>query len=1008
MKFTDIFIKKPVLAIVISLLILLVGLRAYFELPLRQFPEIQKSVITISTAYPGADAKLMQGFITTPVIKSISSVNGLDYVSASSRQGVSIVTAHLLLTANLQSAYTDIMGRMTEVQKTLPRESEKPVVVKGTGDEVGLMYIGFKSKQMAPAQITHYIRTEIQPKLESLAGVAEAEILGGSEYAIRIWLDPKLMAAHQITYETVVAALQRNNFLTTAGSTKGYLLATGISANTDLSDAQGFKKLIIKHQNNDLIRLQDIAKIELGVTDYDTTVYLDGEKAIFIKIAPTPTANPLVTINHVKEVLPTLSAQFPPSLKVQVSYDATVYIRDSITEVIRTLAEATLIVIAIIFLFLGNFRSVLIPVVTIPLSLIGVFTLLLALNYSFNLLTLLAMVLAIGLVVDDAIVVVENIFRHIQAGKSPQEAALLGAREIALPVISMTITLAAVYAPIAFQGGLTGILFKEFSITLACTVIISGVIALVLSPMMCAKLLSAELLEKTLVKRVDTFFLRLRRSYQDRLSSTLRYQPIGIFVAIVIMGTCFVFYSFSQKELAPKEDQSALFISANAPEDANIDFVEHFSQRYLDIFQTYPELKSTFLLNMPNRAFAGMLLSSWNKRQRSQESIQKQLQADISQISGMQSFVFNMPDLPIASGFSPIEFVITSTRGYPLLQTTLDNLLKLANESGLFMFAVGDMQYNRPNDKLLIDRNRAALLGIDMANVGSALATALGGNYISRFSMESNSYQIIPQLQQKYRLSTDQLKNIYLRTQNGKMISLDTIATVTSEIQPNQLNQFNQLHAATLMGAIMPGHSMSEVIDFLATKAKTELPDGVSFDFTGESRQFIQEGNKLAYTIFFALIIIFLVLAAQFESFRAPFIILFSVPLSMFGALLPLFLGVATVNIYSQIGLVTLIGLISKHGILLVDFANKIRGERALSAVDAMVEAAGIRLRPILMTTAAMVLGVLPLVLASGPGAKSRFSIGIVISCGMLVGTLFTLFIVPTVYCRLIGPVKTA
>lgn len=1001
MKFTDLFIKKPVLAMVISLLIFLIGSRAYFELPLRQFPHIQKSVITINTAYPGADAKLIQGFITTPVIKSISSIDGIDYISASSRQGISTVTAHLLLTADLQEVFTDIMGKMTEVQKVLPRESEKPSVLKGTGDEVGLMYIGFKSHKMSPAQITHYIRTEVQPKIESLPGIAEAKILGGSEYAMRIWLDPNLMAALNVTYEEFVSALKRNNFLTTAGATKGFYVATGVKASTDLTNESGFKQMVVKQKGNSIVRLKDIARVELGITDYDSSVYLDGEKAIFVKVDPTPTANPLAAIGHVHDLLPKLEKQFPPTLSLKIPYDATEYIHESINEVVHTILEATLIVIAIIFLFLGNFRAVLIPFVTIPLSLVGVFSLLLALGYSINLLTLLAMVLAIGLVVDDAIVVVENIFRHIEDGQSPYDAAIEGAREIAVPVISMTITLAAVYAPIAFQGGLTGALFKEFALTLASTVIISGIVALVLSPMMCSKLLNASLLDAKLVKIVDGFFGRLRDTYTKYLARTLQYRPVGIFFGVMILLSCFVFYSFSQKELAPVEDQSAIFVSANGPEDANIDYMSHFTKRYRDIFKTYPELQSYFLVNMPNRAFAGMLLKPWTQRERTQKQIQDSMQQAINQVSGLQSFVFNIPDLPISGGFAPVGFVITTTRDYPIIQETLDKFVSNAMKSGVFMFAVGDMKYNRPIDNVIIDRDRAAQLGIDMSNIGMALGTSLGGNYVSRFSMESNSYQIIPQLDKQYRLDSNQLDHIYLRAGNGKMIPLSTVAHIERSIQPNQLSQLNQLHSATMMGAIMPGHSMGEVIKYLDQKAETLLPDDVSYDYTGESRQFIKEGNKLTYTIFFALIIIFLVLAAQFESFRAPFIILFSVPLSMFGALVPIFLGASTINIYSQIGLVTLIGLISKHGILLVDFANKIREERGFSAVDAMVEAAGIRLRPILMTTAAMVLGVMPLVLAQGPGANSRFSIGIVISMGMLVGTIFTLFIVPTMYCSL-------
>lgn len=1006
MHFTDIFIKRPVLATVISLLILLVGLYAAFNLQLRQFPELTNTTISITTSYPGANAELIKGFITTPIEQAVASTEGIDTMVSTSRQNVSTVTLNLRLNADPDRAVADVLTKVNQIKRTLPRESNDPVVVKESGRGTALMYMSFNSDTMTGPQITDYISRVIQPKLQTLEGVGNAQILGGQTFAMRVWLDPTRMAARGVTASDVSQALTQNNFTSAAGEIKGDFVQTGINANTDIEDPKEFGQLVVRAEGDTLIRLNDVADVELGPQSSDSSSLFDGLKAVFIGVYGTPTANPLTVIDNVRAAMPEIEAVLPVGLKATIAYDSTKFIRSSINEVVKTLAEAAIIVILVIFLFLGNIRSTIIPVITIPLSLVGVMMCLMLLGYSINLLTLLAMVLAIGLVVDDAIVVVENIHRYIEEGKSPYEASIIGAREILLPVIGMTITLAAVFAPIGFTSGLTGALFKEFAFTLAGSVIVSGIIALTLSPMMCSKFLKHGDTNQGFAGVVDRFFGRLKARYQSRLHKTLNFRAMTIVILLATVAFTAVLYLSTPQELAPEEDQGVLFTVVKTPDHTNLDYLEHTTLRLNDVFKTIPEKQNVFTINGSGgvtQAFAGVLFSPWDERTRTSKEIQTELAPKLGGIPEASIFAFSPPALPSSGGGGPpMQFVIQTTGDYRELADVLAKLQQAAAESGMFIFTDGDLKFTTPQIEVIIDRDKANALGVTMQDIGSTLATLLGGNYTNRFSLGGRSYQVIPQVPRDFRLSSAWLNEYRIRTASGDMVPLSTVISLGETVQPNALTTFQQLNSATLQGVPFPGRTLGEALEFLKLKSAEIFPAGYSFDFQGESRQFMQESGTLMIIFAFALIIIFLVLAAQYESFRDPFIILISLPTAMFGALLPLnllsFMGMTSINIYTQIGLVTLIGLISKHGILMVDFANKLQIEKGYDRRRAIEEASAIRLRPILMTTVAIVVAMIPLLLASGAGAASRFSIGLVIASGMTIGTLFTLFVTPAIY----------
>ncbi|WP_313089276.1 multidrug efflux RND transporter permease subunit [Pseudomonas sp.] len=1005
MAFTDPFIRRPVLASVISLLIVLLGLQAFNSLVIRQYPQMESALITVTTAYPGANAETIQGYITQPLQQSLASAEGVDYMTSVSQQNLSTISVYARIGADTDRLYTELLSQANSVKNQLPQAAEDPVLNKQAADSTALMYISFYSDQLSNPQITDYLSRVIQPKLATLPGMAEAQILGNQVFAMRLWLDPVKLAAYGLSAGDVTAAVRQYNFLAAAGEVKGQYVVTSINADTELKTPQAFAAIPLKTEGDSRVLLGDVARVEMGAESYNAISSFDGIPSVYIGIKGTPSANPLDVIAEVRALMPQIESQLPPGLKVTIAYDATRFIQASIDEVVKTLAEAVVIVIVVVFLFLGSLRSVLIPVVTIPLSMIGVLFFMQAMGYSINLLTLLAMVLAIGLVVDDAIVVVENIHRHIEQGKTPFQAAIDGAREIAMPVVTMTVTLAAVYAPIGFLQGLTGALFQEFALTLAGAVLISGLVALTLSPMMCSRLLRHEENPSGLVHRLDAVFDRLKLRYQRALHSTLETRPVMLVFAAIVLCLIPLLVSFSQRELAPDEDQGIIFMMASAPQTANLDYLNAYTDQFLAIFKSFPEYYSWFQINGFNgvqSGIGGFLMKPWDERERSQMEILPEVQAQIDRIPGLQVFGFNLPSLPGTGEGLPFQFVLTTANDYQSLLQVTERIRDKAQASGKFAFLDVDLAFDKPEIVVDIDREKAAQMGVSMEDLGLTLATLLGESEINRFTIDGRSYKVIAQVEQAYRDNPGWLGNYYVKNDRGEMLPLATLIRVSDRARPTQLTQFQQLNAATIQG--FPVVSMGEAIETLQRIAQEEAPQGFTFDYAGASRQYIQEGNALYTTFALALAVIFLVLAAQFESFRDPLVILVTVPLSICGALVPLFLGVSSMNIYTQVGLVTLIGLISKHGIMIVEFANQLRLTQGLSRREAAEQAAAIRLRPVLMTTAATVFGMVPLILASGAGAVSRFDIGLVIATGMTVGTAFTLFVLPAVYSLLARP----
>jgi multidrug efflux pump len=998
-NFSEIFIRRPVLSTVLSLLILLLGLQGILDLPVRQYPEVDETVITIQTAYPGANPELVQGFITTPVAKAAASAEGVDYVTSESMLGLSKVSVYMRLNTDPDVALTEVISKTQQVRQQLPEDAEDPIVLKGTGQTFALMYLAFTNEQMSAMQITEYLTRVIQPRLSTIEGVADAEILGAQTFAMRVWLDPILLASRGITASEVVAALQASNFLAAPGRTENELVAHSVKASTTLQTPEGFGEIALRSDEDGIVRLRDVARVELGAKSEDVKVSFGGLQGTFIGIHPTPSANPLDTSAAVAAALPDIRAALPKGMDVSIVYDASSFIDASINEVFKTIGEAVAIVVLVILLFLGSFRSVVIPIVTIPLSLVGVCFFLYLLGYSLNTLTLLAMVLAIGLVVDDAIVVVENIHRHIEEGLKPLDAAIRGMREIFGPVVAMTVTLAAVYAPIGFTQGLTGALFREFAFTLAGAVILSGFVAVTLSPMMSGRLLRQHGSSR-FARLVDRVFEGLSRWYGRRLSGSLNYRPLVLLVVAVLMGTTAFLFVNTSSELAPEEDQGALFAIINAPKYATSDYTKLFVEQIEKATADIPEVDTAFSITgfgESSSAIAIWKLKDWNDRERVQKEIQQDIQAGVDSSAGVQGFVFSPPSLPGSGGGLPIQLVLRSTGEPERILEVAEEVRRKAQESGRFIIVQNSLSFETPEARFTIDRDRAATLGVPVREIGMALNALLGGVSVTKFDRDNRSYDVIPQVEQADRLNPESLGRFYVRSASGGMVPLSAVVTFETGAAATKILQFNQLNSATLSALPLPTVTTDEGLAVLEDIARAEIPDGFFIDYAGESRLSVQEGNSLMLAFGLAVIVIYLVLAAQFESFRDPFIIMMAVPLSIFGALVPLNLGVATLNIYTQVGLLTLVGLITKHGILMVEFANALR-EQGYTRRAAIEEAARVRLRPILMTTAAMVLGVVPLLSAAGAGAAARFSIGLVIAFGMSIGTLFTLFVVPMFY----------
>ncbi len=1003
MNLTDIFIRRPVLSTVVSVMLLVLGLRSLNSLPVLQFPYTENAIVTISTTYYGADPDIIAGFITTPLENVIAQANGIDYLTSTSLSGVSTITANLRLNYDPDKALTEINTKVSSVLNQLPPQSQRPVLSVQIGETIDAMYIGFSSDVLQANQITDYLLRSVQPKLQTVEGVQTAELLGSKNFALRAWLDPNKLAAYALTASDISTALAKNDYISGLGTTKGQMVQVNLKASTSLHSLEEFKNLILKQQDGAIIRLKDVANVTLGADDYETSVSFDGNKAVYIGLQLAPSANLLEVIGRVREIFPDIQAQLPTGISGKIVYDSTKFVNSSIDEVTHTLIEALLIVTVVVFAFLGSPRSVLIPVIAIPLSLIGTFTMMLIFGFSINLLTLLALVLAIGLVVDDAIIVVENVNRHLENGMQPIPAALLAARELTGPIIAMTVVLIAVYVPVGFQGGLTGALFTEFAFTVVGAVTISAIVALTLSPMMCSRLLKPHTnvrsgWEERIVDFIDRNFERLSKAYSRILNGTLNYLPVTMVFAFIILASIYFLYGSSKSELAPQEDQGVILALSTAAPDSTLQQRLIYARQVYEKFIKHPEDDHVFQLDTPGRSIAGMVLKPWNERKLTATELQPVIQQEMNEIAGVRAAVFQPPSLPGSRGL-PVQFVIGTTESFDQLNTVALQFMQEAQKSGAFIFLDNDLKFDQPQSQVKIDRNTTALLGLTMQDVGSSLASMLGGGYVNYFSMSERSYKVIPQVQQISRLNTDQLRNYYIRAANGTAIPLSTIATINTETVPQSLNHFQQLNAATISGVPFPGITQGDAINSLKEIAKKVLPKGYSVDYAGQSRQLVSESSGFIFTFLFALIIIFLALAALFESFRDPLIILVSVPMSIAGALIFIALGIgeATLNIYTEVGLVTLMGLISKHGILIVEFAN-IKQMEGLSKREAIQSAADIRLRPILMTTAAMVLGVLPLIYATGAGAVSRFSIGLVIAAGIAIGTLFTLFVVPAVY----------
>jgi multidrug efflux pump len=998
MSITDLFIRRPVLAVVVNLIVLIAGLQAIRTLTVRQYPRSDIAVIQVSTAYVGANADLVRGFITTPLERVIASADGIDFLESSSAQGVSSITVHLKLNYDTNAALTQIQTKVSQVRNDLPPEAQAPVIEIQTADtEFAGMYIGFSSENLDQNQITDYLTRVVQPKLSAISGVQRADILGGRTFAMRIWLKPDRMASLQISPSDVRDALAKNNYLSALGRTKGSMVSVNLVANTDLKTPEEFRQLVIKEENGAVVRLGEIADVVLGAENYEEDVRFGGQTATFMGIWVLPTANSLDVIRAVRAALPDIRAQLPAGIKLGVPYDSTLYIENAIDEVLKTLGETLLIVIIVIFLFLGSFRAVLIPVVAIPISLIGAVFLMFAAGFTINLLTLLAIVLSVGLVVDDAIVMVENVERHLHLGDSPLQAALKAARELVGPIIAMTITLAAVYAPIGIQGGLTGALFREFAFTLAGAVIVSGIVALTLSPMMGSKLLKAADTERGFAGFINRQFDAFRQFYTRLLAGTLQFRPVVLVLWVLVVALMAPFYMFSQKELAPAEDQGVVFAIVQASANSTLDQTRLFAGKMNEVFKSFPESANTFQILSPTGGFGGMVTKPWSERQKTSEQLRLEATGALAKIPGVRFIPLTPPPLPGGGGF-PVDVAVASTAEPAQVAEFADQLVQKAFASGLFMYADTDVKFDQPQTEVVLDRDLVRSLNVNLSETGADLSTMLGGNYVNRFSIQGRSYKVIPQVKRDRRLSADQLEGIHVKGPGGKLVPLSTFATLKTTVEPRELKRFQQLNAVRVQGVIPPGVSLDQALSFLETEGRKSLPQGFTLDYAGESRQLRTEGSKFMGTFLLSGILIYLVLAAQFESFRDPFIILAgSVPLALSGALLFSFLGFTTLNIYSQVGLITLVGLVSKNGILIVQFANHLQ-ETGLDKLQAVIEAAGTRLRPILMTTAATVVGHLPLVFASGPGAGARNSIGIMLVSGMIIGTAFTLFIVPSIY----------
>ena len=1004
MRFTDIFIKRPVLAISLSFLIALLGFQAIFKMQVREYPEVTNTVITVSTSYYGASSDLIQGFITQPLEQAVAQADNIDFMTSASQLGSSTVTAYMKLNTDPNAALADILAKVNSVRSQLPKEAEDPSVTSSTGSTTAVLYLGFTSPELNASQITDYLERVIKPQMFTVGGVAKLDIYGGSQFALRVWLDPAKMAAFNLTSSDVMTVLNSNNYQSATGQATGYFTLFNGNAETQVNNTNELKRLVVATRDGKVIRLSDIAKVSLEKSHDIYRASANGREAVVLAVNAAPTANPINIAHDVLELLPSLKRNMPSTLEANVLYDSTVAINESISEVIKTIAEAAAIVLVVITLFLGSFRAVIIPIITIPLSLIGVVMMMEMFGFSINLMTLLAMVLAIGLVVDDAIVVLENVDRHIKGGEEPFRAAIIGTREIATPVIAMTVTLGAVYAPIALMGGITGSLFKEFALTLAGAVLVSGIIALTLSPMMCAKMLKASEQPSKFESKVHHLLERMTDRYDRMLHAVMGKRIVIVLFAVIVFASLPMLFKFIPSELAPSEDKGVIAVLGTAPSNANLDYIQNTMADVNKILAEQPEIAFSQVFSgvfNANQAFGIASMVPWSQRDASQKEVLDRVAGLVQVVPGMALTAFQFPELPGASSGLPIQFVITTPNSFESLFLIASEVLAAAQTNGLFVYSNLDLNYDSATMKIKIDKDKAGAYGITMQDIGVTMGTMMADGYVNRIDLDGRSYEVIPQVERKYRMNPESMKGYYVRAADGKSIPLGSLISIEVVGEPRALPHFNQLNSATVGAVPAPGVAMGDAIDWFKATAEEKLPQGYRYDFMGEARQFVTEGSALYATFGLALAIIFLVLAIQFESVRDPLVIMVSVPLAISGALIALAWGMATMNIYSQVGLITLVGLITKHGILICEVAKEEQLLHGMNRMEAVMQAAKVRLRPILMTTAAMIAGLIPLLYAAGAGAAQRFSIGIVIVAGLAIGTLFTLFVLPVIYTYL-------